>query len=197
MLCLEIWYFQVLVLIAGLLENPELALDSLSVCMTLSGWVYMISVGFNAAASVRVSNELGAGNPKSAAFSVWVVTIMSFAISVIIAAFILCARDYISYIFTEGEVVARAVSEMCPFLAITVILNGIQPVLSGVAVGCGWQTFVAYVNIVCYYIVGVPVGILLGFDFGLGLGAKVQQAQQRLDKWEDKKQPLLANVQLD
>ncbi|XP_020594431.1 protein DETOXIFICATION 40-like, partial [Phalaenopsis equestris] len=31
MLCLETWYFQVLVLIAGLLENPELALDSLSV----------------------------------------------------------------------------------------------------------------------------------------------------------------------
>ncbi|THU45149.1 hypothetical protein C4D60_Mb02t14820 [Musa balbisiana] len=31
MLCLETWYFQVLVLIAGLLENPELSLDSLSV----------------------------------------------------------------------------------------------------------------------------------------------------------------------
>ncbi|KAF3528170.1 hypothetical protein DY000_02042054 [Brassica cretica] len=31
MLCLETWYFQILVLLAGLLENPELALDSLSV----------------------------------------------------------------------------------------------------------------------------------------------------------------------
>lgn len=31
MLCLETWYFQIIVLIAGLLENPELALDSLSV----------------------------------------------------------------------------------------------------------------------------------------------------------------------
>lgn len=31
MLCLETWYFQILVLIAGLLDNPELALDSLSV----------------------------------------------------------------------------------------------------------------------------------------------------------------------
>jgi multidrug resistance protein, MATE family len=31
MLCLETWYFQILVLIAGLLPNPELALDSLSV----------------------------------------------------------------------------------------------------------------------------------------------------------------------
>lgn len=81
--------------------------------------------------SVRVSNELGAGNPKSAAFSVLVVTVLSSIISVILAIVILCLRDYISYIFTEGETVARAVSDLCPLLAVTLILNGIQPVLSG------------------------------------------------------------------
>ncbi|KAL0911343.1 hypothetical protein M5K25_019477 [Dendrobium thyrsiflorum] len=222
MLCLETWYFQILVLIAGLLKNPELALDSLSVCMTISGWVFMISVGFNAAASVRVSNELGAGNPKSAAFSVFVVTIISFIISLVIVAIILYTRDYISYIFTEGETVARAVSDLCPLLAVTIVLNGIQPVLSGVAVGCGWQAFVAYVNVACYYFVGIPAGILLGFDFGLGLGAKgiwsgmiggtfiqtlillwvtfrtnwsneVEKAQKRLEAWDDKRKPLLAD----
>ncbi|KAE8666339.1 50S ribosomal protein L6 [Hibiscus syriacus] len=32
MLCLETWYFQIMVLLAGLLENLELALDSLSIC---------------------------------------------------------------------------------------------------------------------------------------------------------------------
>jgi MATE family multidrug resistance protein len=31
MLCLEVWYFQVLVLVTGLLDNPELALDSIAV----------------------------------------------------------------------------------------------------------------------------------------------------------------------
>ena len=31
MLCLEAWYFQILVLLAGLLPNPELALDALSI----------------------------------------------------------------------------------------------------------------------------------------------------------------------
>ena len=42
----------------------------------------------------------------------------------------------------------------------------------GVAVGCGWQAFVAYVNIGSYYIVGIPLGSLLGFYFKLG--AKVR-----------------------
>lgn len=31
MLCLETWYFQILVLLAGLLDHPQLALDSLSI----------------------------------------------------------------------------------------------------------------------------------------------------------------------
>ncbi|KAF7033478.1 hypothetical protein CFC21_044569 [Triticum aestivum] len=168
MLCLETWYFQVLVIIAGLLPNPEISLDSLSVCMTIYGWVFMISVGFNAAASVRVSNELGAGNPKSAFFSVWVVTGLSTTISTILAIVILCLRNHISYLFTDGEAVSDAVADLCPLLAITLVLGGIQPVLTGVAVGCGWQQFVAYVNVGSYYIVGVPLGVVLGFFFNLG-----------------------------
>ncbi|XP_025012992.1 protein DETOXIFICATION 40 isoform X2 [Ricinus communis] len=131
MLCLETWYFQILVLIAGLLENPEIALDSLAVCMSIMALLFMVSVGFNAAASVRVSNELGAGNPKSAAFSVVIVNLISFVISVIEAVIVIALRNVISYAFTEGETVAKAVSELCPLLAVSLVLNGIQPVLSG------------------------------------------------------------------
>lgn len=82
--------------------------------------------------SVRVSNELGARNPKSAAFSVVVVTVISFIISVIAALIVLALRDVISYAFTQGEAVAAAVSDLCPLLALTLLLNGVQPVLSGI-----------------------------------------------------------------
>ncbi|CAN1232454.1 Protein DETOXIFICATION 40 [Linum perenne] len=176
MLALEEWYLDVLVLLAGLLDNPELSLDSLSICMTLHGWFFMISMGFNAVASVRVSNELGAGHPKSAAFSVVMVTGVSFILSVILALIVLslpivvmATRHVISYAFTGGEEVAALVSDLCPLLAIAIILNGIQAVLSGVAVGCGWQEFVAYVNIGSYYVVGIPMGVILGFYFNFGV----------------------------
>ncbi|XP_010510494.1 PREDICTED: protein DETOXIFICATION 40-like [Camelina sativa] len=218
MLCLETWYFQVLVLLAGLLENPELALDSLSICMTISGWVFMIAVGFNAAISVRVSNELGAGNPKSAAFSVIIVNIYSLITCVILAIVILACRDVLSYLFTEGKEVSDAVSDLCPLLAVTIVLNGIQPVLSGVAVGCGWQTYVAKVNIGCYYVIGIPLGALLGFYYNFGakgiwtgmIGGTViqtfilawvtfrtdwskeaEEASKRMDKWSNQKQEVV------
>ncbi|KAH9797822.1 protein DETOXIFICATION 40 [Citrus sinensis] len=168
MLCLEIWYYQIIVLIAGLLDNAEIVLDSLSICMTIAGWVFMIAVGFNAAASVRVGNELGAAHPKSCKFSVIVVTSISLALSVILAILVLILRNVLSYAFTGGSTVADSVAELSPFLALSVILNGIQPVLSGVAVGCGWQAFVAYVNVGCYYLIGIPIGCLLGFKFNLG-----------------------------
>ncbi|XP_059662134.1 protein DETOXIFICATION 40-like [Cornus florida] len=218
MLCLETWYFEVLVLIAGLLDNAEVVLDSLSICMTILFWAYMVSVGFNAAASVRVSNELGAGHSKSAAFAVVVVNVSSFIISVIMAVVVLIFRDVLSYAFTDGQTVADAVSELAPLLAISIVLNGVQPVLSGVAVGCGWQAFVAYINVGCYYIIGIPLGSLLSFKFDLGtkgiwsgmMGGtaiqtiillwitfrtdwekEVEKARNRLEKWEDKEEPLL------
>ncbi|XAR68097.1 hypothetical protein NMG60_11003107 [Bertholletia excelsa] len=169
MACLEIWHYQIILLLAGLLPDPKVALDSLTVCFMISGWVFVVSLGFNGAASVRVANELGAGNPKSAAFSVVVVNLVSFSLAVIEAIVVFALRNVISYAFTGGETVARAVSELSPFLAVTILLDGVQPVLSGVAVGCGWQVFVARVNVACFYIVGIPFGWLLGFHLKLGV----------------------------
>ncbi|KAH0696190.1 hypothetical protein KY289_013672 [Solanum tuberosum] len=94
-----------------------------------------------------------------------------------------------------------------------------QGVGSGrVAVGCGWQAFVAYANVGCYYVVGIPLGIVLGFYFnleakGIWLGMlggtamqtiillwvtfrtdwekEVEQAKSRLNMWQNNsKKPL-------
>ncbi|KAJ4887283.1 MATE efflux family protein [Raphanus sativus] len=218
MLCLESWYSQILVLLAGLLKDPEIALDSLAICMSISAVSFMVSVGFNAAASVRVSNELGAGNPRAAAFSTVVTTSVSFLLAVFEAIVVMSWRNVLSYMFTDSPIVAEAVADLSPFLAITIVLNGIQPVLSGVAVGCGWQAFVAYVNIGCYYVVGIPIGFVLGFTYDMGakgiwtgmIGGtlmqtiilvvvtlrtdwdkEVEKASSRLDQWEESRERLL------
>lgn len=39
----------------------------------------------------------------------------------------------------------------------------------GVAVGGGWQGLVAYVNIACYYVFGVPMGLFLGYKLDMGV----------------------------
>lgn len=38
---------------------------------------------------------------------------------------------------------------------------------AGVAIGAGWQSLVAFINIGCYYLVGIPLGVLFGFKLKL------------------------------
>ncbi|WZZ61055.1 hypothetical protein YC2023_061162 [Brassica napus] len=120
---------------------------------------------------VRVSNELGAGNPKSAAFSVIIVNIYSLITSVILAIVILACRDFLSYAFTEGKKVSAAVSDLCPLLALTLVLNGIQPgIWTGMICGTLIQTV-----------------ILAWVTFRTDWTKEVEEASKRLDKWSNKK----------
>ncbi|XP_006852295.2 protein DETOXIFICATION 29 isoform X1 [Amborella trichopoda] len=169
MLCLDMWYFMVLILFAGYLKNPEVSVDGLSICMNILGWTMMVAFGFNAATSVRVSNELGAGHPRAAKFSVVVVVTTSFMLGFVLSMILLAKKNDWPKAFTSSATVKKLVSELNPLLCISIIANNIQPVLSGVATGAGWQALVAYVNIGCYYIFGVPLGLLLGYklDFGV------------------------------
>ncbi|XP_041005786.1 protein DETOXIFICATION 41-like [Juglans microcarpa x Juglans regia] len=169
MLCLEIWYNQGLVLISGLLPNPTISLDSISICMNYLNWDMQFMLGLSAAASVRVSNELGAGHPRVAKFSVLVVNGTSILISIVFTIIVLVFKVGLSKLFTTDTEVIEAVSELTPLLAISVFLNGIQPILSGVAIGSGWQGVVAYVNLATYYIIGLPIGCVLGFKTSLGV----------------------------
>lgn len=50
-----------------------------------------------------------------------------------------------------------------------IILHPQCVISSGVAVGSGWQALVAFINIGSYYIVGIPLGVILGWLFGFGI----------------------------
>ncbi|XP_051150354.1 protein DETOXIFICATION 21-like [Andrographis paniculata] len=167
MLCLELWYNAILILLTGNLENAEVELDALSICLNINGWEMMISLGFLSAASVRVANELGMGNSKAAKFSVVNIVLTSFVIGLVLFVVFLFLREGLAYIFTEDKAVAAEVAHLSPLLAFSILLNSIQPVLSGVAIGAGWQSTVVYVNLASYYLLGIPLGFLLGYVLGL------------------------------
>ncbi|KAF3517311.1 hypothetical protein DY000_02061732 [Brassica cretica] len=169
MLCLEIWYNQGLVIISGLLTNPTISLDAISICMYYLNWDMQFMLGLSAAISVRVSNELGAGNPRVAKLSVVVVNITTVLISLFLCVVVLVFRVGLSKAFTSDKEVIVAVSDLFPLLAVSIFFNGIQPILSGVAIGSGWQAVVAYVNLVTYYVIGLPIGCVLGFKTSLGV----------------------------
>ncbi|XP_071723993.1 protein DETOXIFICATION 35-like [Rutidosis leptorrhynchoides] len=169
MLCLEIWYFMSITILAGHLSNAVTSIDALSICMNINGYEAMVFIGLNAAISVRVSNELGWGRQRTAKYAVYVAVFQSLLIGLVCMVVILLAKDYFAIIFTSSKSLQRAVAKLAYLLGITMVLNSVQPVISGVAIGAGWQGLVAYINLGCYYIFGVPFGYVLGFVANLGV----------------------------
>ncbi|XP_019186793.1 PREDICTED: protein DETOXIFICATION 24 isoform X1 [Ipomoea nil] len=163
MVCLELWYNAVLVLLAGYMKNAEVAISAFSICLNINGWEFMISLGFLGAACVRIANELGRGDAKAARFSIKVLVSTSLIIGVIFWILCMVFGSKIGYLFTNEQEVADSVADLSLLLSFSVLLNSIYPVLSGVAVGAGLQSTVAIINLCCFYLIGIPIGALLGY----------------------------------
>ncbi|KAL0315138.1 UNVERIFIED_CONTAM: protein DETOXIFICATION 35 [Sesamum calycinum] len=65
-------------------------------------------------------------------------------------------------------------------LGITMVLNSVQPVISGVAVGGGWQALVAYINLGSYNIFGFPLALA---DFVSEITGAPMEEAPKMEKW--------------
>lgn len=81
--------------------------------------------------SVRVSNELGLGHSRATKYAVYVAVFQSLLIGILSMVVILVARDHITVLFTDSKEMQQAVSHLAWLLGITMVLNSVQPVISG------------------------------------------------------------------
>ncbi|KAF5442074.1 hypothetical protein F2P56_037051 [Juglans regia] len=163
MICLEWWSFELLILLSGLLPNPQLETSVLSVCLSTITTLYTIPYGLGAAASTRVSNELGAGNPQAARVALFAVLFLAVIETCIVSTTLLASRHVFGYTFSNEKEVVDYVTTMAPLVSVSIILDSLQGVLSGVARGSGWQHIGAYINMGAFYLCGIPAAAVLGF----------------------------------
>ncbi|CBI31202.3 unnamed protein product, partial [Vitis vinifera] len=163
MLCLELWYYAIVLLLAGYLKNTLVAISAFSICINIYAWELMLALGFLDAACVRVSNELWRENAAAVNFFVNVILSTSTLIGAFFWILCLVFGHDIAYLFTSNDELAETVSSLSILLAFSILLNSVQLVLIGKSVGAGWQSLVAFVNLGCYYVIGVPFGALLAY----------------------------------
>ncbi|KAJ4707037.1 Protein DETOXIFICATION [Melia azedarach] len=185
MFCLEWWSFEILILLSGLLPNSKLETSVLSICLTASSIHYFVPYGIGTAASTRVSNELGAGNPQAARLAACAVMVLAVTEAVIVSTTLFFCRNVLAYAFNSDKEVVNYVAELVPLLCLSIMMDSLQAVLSGVARGTGWQHIGAYVNLGAYYLVGIPAASVLcfflhlrgkGLWIGIMSGSTVQAA---------------------
>ena len=82
--------------------------------------------------SVRVSNELGMGRARAAKYSVYVTVFQSLLMGIMFMIIILIARDKLAIIYTSDDELQQAVSRLAYLLGVTMLLNSVQQVISGI-----------------------------------------------------------------
>ncbi|KAK7401811.1 hypothetical protein VNO78_13597 [Psophocarpus tetragonolobus] len=167
MVCLEYWAFEVLVFLAGLLPDSQITTALIAICLNTQFLAYMVPVGLGAAASTRVSNELGAGKPEQAKHAMNVTIKLSFFLSFCFALALGFGHNIWIRLFSDSSKIKEEFASVTPLLAISIILDAVQGVMQGAARGCGWQHKTVYINLTTFYFVGLPVSCLLGFKTNL------------------------------
>ncbi|KAI3846085.1 hypothetical protein MKW92_009521 [Papaver armeniacum] len=166
--CLEWWWYEAMVLFCGLLSNPEANLAAMGILIQTTGLIYVFPSSLNLGLSVRVGQQLGADQPSRAQLT----TLIGLAIAVIcgFAAFILsfCVKDVLGTIFTCDTQTLALVSVALPVLGICELGNCPQTAACGVLTGSARPKAGANINFISFYLIGLPVAIILGFGFNIG-----------------------------
>ncbi|XP_068654761.1 protein DETOXIFICATION 19-like [Aristolochia californica] len=167
MVCLEYWAFELLVLLAGLMPNSESSTSLIAMCVNTEAVTFMITYGFAAAVSTRVSNELGAGNVNQAKRAVAVTLKLSVILALVVILSLVFGHNLWASSFSDSPVIKKKFASMTPLLAVSILFDSAQGVLSGVSRGCGWQHLAAWTNLAAFYVIGMPVAVLLAFKLKL------------------------------
>ncbi|KAM4620895.1 multidrug and toxin extrusion protein 1 isoform 2-T2 [Polymixia lowei] len=165
MTCFEWWIWEIGSFIAGILGEVDLGAQH--VLLELGTITYMFPLGVSAAACVRVGNALGAGNTARAIVTCKVSLVLSGVLAVFQGIGIFSTKSVTGYIFTNDDKIAKIVSENLSLHTFIQFFDALLCVCSGILVGAGMQKIAALSNLVCYYCIGLPVGIALMFAANL------------------------------
>ncbi|CAD5185321.1 unnamed protein product [Musa acuminata subsp. malaccensis] len=166
--CLEWWWYELMILLCGLLPEPRPAVASMGVLIQTTALVYVFPSSLGFGVSTRVGNELGANRPGrarvSASVSVIVAAVMGFAAMFFTAG----VRDRWGQMFTDDGEILRLTAAALPVVGLCELGNCPQTVGCGVLRGSARPARAAHVNLGAFYLVGMPVAVGLGFWLGLG-----------------------------
>uniref|UniRef100_A0A2K5JSB1 Multidrug and toxin extrusion protein n=1 Tax=Colobus angolensis palliatus TaxID=336983 RepID=A0A2K5JSB1_COLAP len=161
MICVEWWAYEIGSFLMGLLSVVDLSAQA--VIYEVATVTYMIPLGLSIGVCVRVGMALGAADTVQAKRSAISGVLCIVGISVVLGTVISILKNQLGRIFTSDEDVIALVSQVLPVYSVFHVFEAVCCVYGGVLRGTGKQAFGAAVNAITYYIIGLPLGILLTF----------------------------------
>lgn len=161
---LEFWAFIAAGFVVGTIGPVALAAHAIA--MNLASISFMMPLGISAAATTRVGNLRGAGLPwgRAAGMSIGLGVV---AMAASASLFALLPGPLIGLYTSDPAIVAVALT-LLPVAALFQLFDGIQGVSFGVLRGLGDVRTPTAINIVGYWVVGVPLGAMLALRTSMG-----------------------------
>ncbi|XP_032471218.1 multidrug and toxin extrusion protein 2-like isoform X10 [Phocoena sinus] len=167
MTCIEWWAYEIGSFLMGRLSVLDLSAQA--IIYEVATVVYMIPMGLSIAVCFRVGTALGAADTVQAKRSAVSGTLCTVGTSLVVGTLLGLLRNKLGHIFTNDEEVVALVSKVLPLYVIFHLFEAVCCLYGGVLRGTGRQAFGAVVNAVTYYVVGLPLGVVLTFVVGLGI----------------------------
>jgi len=155
----EMSFFCVVTLVIAPLG--ELMVDAQQVAINVSGIVFMLPFSLAVAASIRASYHVG--GQRRAAFDAMVRTLFvaTYALMSAAMALIILLRRHVVMAYTDDPLIIDTASVLLVYCAVYQISDSTQALLGGLLRGCHDTGIITGVNLVCYWLVGFPLAVIL------------------------------------
>jgi MATE family multidrug resistance protein len=138
------------------------------VAISLAAMTYMMASGVSSAAAVRSGNYFGSGDHRKlrlSAISSYHIVIVFMCFTAVI--FTLC-NQLLPWIYTSDRNVIAIAEQLLIVAAFFQLFDGTQVVGLGVLRGMGDVNVPTVITFISYWVIGLPVGYLLGIQLHLG-----------------------------
>lgn len=163
---LELGVFATVTVLIGRLSAVALAGNQIA--LTTVSTTYMMPLGVSSAAAVRVGQAIGRGDPAGAARSGWAALGMGATMMSAAAVALLWVPHLIARLFTPDLEVIAAGVVLLRVAAFFQLFDGFQVVATGALRGAGDTRTPMLCHFAGYWAIGLPLGAILCFHYGLG-----------------------------
>ncbi|CAH8257879.1 unnamed protein product [Arabidopsis lyrata] len=167
-ICLEWWWYEIVIVMGGYLENPKLAVAATGILIQTTSLMYTVPMALAGCVSARVGNELGAGRPYKARLAANVALACAFVVGALNVAWTVVLKERWAGLFTGYEPLKVLVASVMPIVGLCELGNCPQTTGCGILRGTGRPAVGAHVNLGSFYFVGTPVAVGLAFWLKIG-----------------------------
>jgi len=163
----EVGAFSFAVIMVGWLGTNQLAAHQIAI--SLASISFMAVLGLSVAGSIRVGNAVGMKNIEETRRAGFTALLMGAAIMLVSGLVFITLRNFLPTLYVNNEVVISYASSLLIIAALFQLSDGIQAVGIGILRGLTDVKIPTAITFIAYWIVGLPGGYLLGFNFELGV----------------------------